>query len=298
MRQRHHQETFWYGNFRNQNPDSLTQGWETYDPRPRFGTNLMGMRGRLSILSEAYSNAPFGDRISVTYNFVREILSLLAEQHGKVGTLLAHRLAPDSVTVRSVLAPPALQDVIAEITEPEGDGAGPFAHRRRTGVYRTIRMPVFDRFVALRKEALPAGYLIPAQYAELVDLLLVQGIVVERLRNHWLGNSEAFTVDSVAAARFAFEGHRTVTVEGHWSPGLDGARAGSFYVPASQQLGVVAAYLLEPASEDGFVTWGFLDRSLRPRSVYPVRRVRQPLVADLEVVSNRHSSSPSIIDSQ
>ena len=293
MRQRHHQETFWYGNFRNQNPDSLTQGWETYDPRPRFGTNLMGMRGRISILSEAYSNAPFGDRISVTYNFVREILRLLAEQPGRVKSLLSsNRLAPDSVTVRSVLAPPAMEDVIAEITEPAGDGAGPFAHRRRTGVYRTIRMPVFDRFTALRKEALPAGYLIPAQFAELVSLLQAHGIVVERLRNPWLGNSEVFTVDSVSAARFVFEGHRTVTVEGRWSPGLDSARAGSFYVPASQQLGVLAAYLLEPASEDGVVTWGFLDRTLRPRTAYPIRRVRQPLVADLEVVSNRQFSIP------
>ena len=50
---------FSYGNFRNQDPDSLVQGWETYDARPRFGTNWFGMRGRLSVLSEAYSNADF-----------------------------------------------------------------------------------------------------------------------------------------------------------------------------------------------------------------------------------------------
>ena len=290
MRQRHHQETFWYGNFRNQTPDSLVQGWETYDPRPRFGTNLMGMRGRYSILSEAYSNAPFGDRISVTYNFVREILSLVAYERD-----VMNRLAlipepqppspiPDSVVVRSVMAPPTMQDVVAELTELEGDGAGPFAHRRRTGVYRTIRMPVFDRFTALRKEALPAGYLIPAPYADLVDLLLTQGIVVERLRTPWAGNLEAFSVDTVSAARFPFEGHRAVTIEGHWSTRADSARSGSFFVPASQQLGVLAAYLLEPASEDGFVTWGFLDRGLRARTWYPIRRVRQPLIADLEMV--------------
>ena len=50
MRARHHQETFPYGNFRDQTPDSLKLGWETYDPRPRFGTNWNGMRGRVSIL--------------------------------------------------------------------------------------------------------------------------------------------------------------------------------------------------------------------------------------------------------
>jgi hypothetical protein len=76
-----------------------------------------------------------------------------------------------------------------------------------------------------------------------------------------------------------------VTVEGHWSPqAADSARAGSFYVPVTQRLGVLAAYLLEPASEDGFVTWNFMDRSLRQHANSPIRRVRKPLVADLEVV--------------
>ena len=84
MRQRHREETFWYGNFRNQDPDSLVLGWETYDPRPRFGTNASGMRGRMAILSEGYSNAPFQQRIAATYDFLREILSLAAEERVRI----------------------------------------------------------------------------------------------------------------------------------------------------------------------------------------------------------------------
>ena len=286
MRQRHRQETFWYGNFRNQNPDSLTQGWETYDPRPRFGTNLAGLRGRLAILSEAYSNAPFRDRVLVTYNFVREILSLAAEQREQIRTLVtaAERFAPDSVALRSVLAPATEQEVIAELTEPAGEGAGPFASRRRTGVFRTIRMPVYDRFTAARKEARPAGYLLPPQLSHLVELLRRQGIVVQRFRAGWNGAGESFTIDSVTAARNAFEGHRTVSVEGRWSPTEITVTTGWFYVPVSQRLGVLAAYLLEPESEDGFVTWNLLDRDVRPRATFPIRRVPASLAAALDVV--------------
>src|SRR3954462_14460810 len=80
MQQRYKQATFSYGNFRNQDPDSLIQGWETYDARPRFGTNWMGLRGRLAILSEGYSNADFRSRVSATYHFVHEVLELAAEQ--------------------------------------------------------------------------------------------------------------------------------------------------------------------------------------------------------------------------
>ncbi len=163
LRTRHRLETFPYGNFRNQAPDSLSQGWETYDPRPRFGTNAMGMRGRIPVLSEGYSNDPFPDRIRATYLFLREILSLAAEDRLALKRAVAASAywRPDSIALGATFAPPSLQEVIAEITENAGDGGHGFARRRRTGVFRSIRMPVFDRFTGLRKVARPAAYLIP-----------------------------------------------------------------------------------------------------------------------------------------
>ena len=286
MRRLHRQEIFPYGNFRNQDPDSLVQGWETYDARPRFGTNSMGMRGRFSILSEGYSNAPFRERILATYNFVHEILSLAAELRPQIKGLVqaSARSRPDSVAVRSVLAPPTMQDVIAELTRSAGDGAGGFARRIRTGVFRTIRMPVFDRFAAARREALPAAYLLPPQFSDIVDLLRRQGVVVQRLSASWHGGAEVFGLDSLTAAPFAFEGHRTVTLDGHWAPRDTAAEAGWYYVATAQRQGVFAAYLLEPASEDGFVTWNFLDRSLRRGGEYPLLRVRSPLAVEMLLV--------------
>jgi hypothetical protein len=117
-----------------------------------------------------------------------------------------------------------------------------------------------------------------------VDLLRRHGVVVERLGSDWRGRGETFTVDSVSATRNAFEGHRQVSVEGRWTAGELTARAGSWFVSTDQRLGVLAAYLLEPESEDGVVAWNFLDRDLRPRATYPVRRVHRPVPASLDVV--------------
>ncbi|MEP6571049.1 MAG: M14 family metallopeptidase [Gemmatimonadota bacterium] len=293
MRRRHHQEVFDYGNFRNQEPDSLVQGWETYDARPRFGTNSMGMRGRLAILSEGYSNAPFRERIDATYNFLREILSLAAEERTTITALVASsaRFAPDSVTVRSVLAPPTRQDVIAEVTQADSDGHGPFARRKRTGVYRTIRMPVWDRFAPARREALPSGYLLPPEFSGIAAMLVRQGIIVQRLRENWHGDAEAFSIDSLWAAPAVFEGHRTVMLNGRWSPRSAELHAGWFYIPTAQRQGVFAAYLLEPASEDGFVTWNLLDRAIAVGDEYPFLRVRAPLKADAELVTDIRAES-------
>lgn len=277
LKRRHRLETFPYGNFRNQEPDSLVLGWETYDARPRFGTNAMGMQGRIPILSEGYSNDPFPVRIRSTYLFLREILSLAAEERAAIKrvVLASSQWRPDSIVLRSVLAPPTMQDVIAEITASDGDGSHGFARRRRTGVFRSVRMPVFDRFAAAERAARPAGYLLPAPYEQLVERLRIQGVLVARLGSDWRGEAEAFTVDSLGVAPFVFEGHRTVTVTGRWTPRTAEARAGWYYVSTDQRLGVFAAYLLEPASEDGYTTWNLLDRDLRKGQESPILRVRR-----------------------
>jgi hypothetical protein len=167
--------------------------------------------------------------------------------------------------------------VVAEITRPAGEGNGGYARRIRTGVYRTIRMPVFDRFAPSRREALPAAYLLPSRFGDLAVLLRRQGIVVERLRQPWSGSAERFTVDTVVVQDL-FEGHRPVEVEGRWGEGgAITADAGWFLVRTDQPLGVLAGYLLEPASEDGLATWNLLDRELQPHAAYPIVRVRAPL---------------------
>jgi hypothetical protein len=287
MQRRHGQATFPYGNFRNQDPDSLAQGWETYDARPRFGTNWMGLRGRLSVLSEGYSNAPFQTRIAATYNFVLELLTFSVEQTGTIKSLIqaSNHQRLDSISVRSVLAQPTVQNVVAEITEAAGEGAGGFAHRRRTGVYRTVRMPVFDRFAPARREALPSAYLIPTRMTDIVELLRRQGIVVESLGEPIEMSVERFQVDSISVQPL-FEGHRTIQLEGQWGgERVDTAlTAGWFLLRTDQPLGELASYLLEPASEDGLVTWNLLDRELQAGGSYPILRLHGRLQVPSTIV--------------
>lgn len=281
MARRHGQATFWYGNFRNQDPDSLVEGWETYDARPRFGTNWAGLRGRLPVLSEAYSNADLATRVSATYNFVRELLSLAAEERAAIrrATSRSDHLRLDSVTVRSVLGPAAEQEVVAELTEPADEGSGGFARRRRTGVYRSIRMPVYDRFAAARREARPAAYLFPETLAPVAALLRRHGIAVGRLTRGWRGEVERFRIDSLVSGA-PFEGHRTLTIEGRWDPpSAADAAPGWYLVSTDQPLGLLAAYLLEPASEDGVATWNFLDGAVQAGGKSPILRSRQPVRA-------------------
>jgi dipeptidyl-peptidase-4 len=110
--------------------------------------------------------------------------------------------------------------------------------------------------------------------------------VVERLRQPWSGPVEQFAVDTVVLQDL-FEGHRPVTVEGRWeAPASLTAGPGWFLVRTEQPLGLLAAYLLEPASEDGLATWNLLDRELQPHQKYPIVRSRAPLAVAADALAS------------
>jgi hypothetical protein len=84
MRERHKFEVFDYGNFSGDEGPRAAGGeprsWSTYEHTPRYGSNYYALRGRISILSEAFSHDPFERRVKSTYAFVREILGFTAER--------------------------------------------------------------------------------------------------------------------------------------------------------------------------------------------------------------------------
>ena len=146
MRTRHKFEIFDYGNFSgDEGPRAATgeaRSWSTYEHTPRYGTNYYALRGRISILSEAFSHDPFERRVKSTYAFVREILALTAE---RAKSVLAVTRASDAglesgksfdVPIRATMTThPSTQVVIEEVldTLPEARETLRAAAARVTG---------------------------------------------------------------------------------------------------------------------------------------------------------------------
>jgi hypothetical protein len=144
-----------------------------------------------------------------------------------------------------------------------------------TGVSRPVYMPVHDRFAPVRKEAIPAAYVFDSSYSSVVPLMRRLGIRVDRVTAPWTGTTGRFAVDSVARPRGGdFQGHCSTILTGEWAPPApDTITAGSFLVSTNQRFGMIAAFLLEPASEDGYAYWNFFDAGLRAGAPAPVRRL-------------------------
>jgi len=294
MRSRDGFEIFDYGNFVSDeraliSDTSVHEGWATYDSRPRFGTNYYGIRGRIGILSEAYSHDSLARRIASTYAFVEEILSLVAEKSQAIQSLsaradsqpMAWGRAPDSlqmIAVRSeLLATPRTMEVIKEDVLKTGDSSftqpGVPRGERRSGIFRSIRMPVYDRFTSTLDRLPPAAYVLAPPETAAVNLLRLHGVRVDRSDSAWSARGETFTIDSIITSPRAFQGHHEVRLKGSWQRGLQALPQKSFIVSTAQPRGALIVYLLEPESEDGLATWNFFDADLKKGGRFPVTRI-------------------------
>ena len=271
---------FDYGNFSaDERDDPLAfpkQKWVTYDHRLRYGVNYYGLRGGVAILSEAYSHDPLERRVRSTYAFLQAIL-----HEASAPSFRRHprRVAPGEVVLRASLPPRGERlPVLAEVIERTGDTlrteAGFPKGLRRTGRMRADTLEVLRRFAPTRTAPRPAGWWLPANADTIVAMLRLHGVRVSRPDGTVRATASTFTIDSVVTAPRAFQGHRETRLEGRWSaPARAPLAPGGFVVRADQPLGTLAMLLLEPETDDGFVTWNFLDRWLGPGRAYPVRRL-------------------------
>jgi murein tripeptide amidase MpaA len=277
-----------YGGFRDFRAPE--KGWETFEPQPRFVTNYIGLRNRLSILDENYVYADFKARVMGNYQFLKaildyasghleEITGLVAEADRKAVLRGSDPAENATFYVEYELLP--LKDPVtvhAYETEiiPRGEGQRP--EIRPTGKVHAYTIPYFSNWAGKRSVRLPFAYLVTAPDPEVLAKLRQHGLAVEHLVKASSLEVEAFRIKELKSEERAFQGHHLNQVKGEYALETKEFPAGTLIIPTAQPLGALAAYLLEPESDDGLLVWNFFDRSIVPQwsrelQTYPVYRL-------------------------
>ncbi len=269
--------SFFYGNFEGDHAR-----WTSFPATPRFGTTYIGLRNRLSVLSEAYSYAPYETRIRATREFCLACLRFAADHRDEIRALLddARRTTveagrdprpEDRVAIRSEARTfPGKATVLGFVEREEG------GKTVATDRPKDYACDLEQDFVPTLEVPRPFAYLIPREYARAVETIRAHGIRAEALDGDTLLDVEVEAIIAFDRSRTPTEGHETIQVRSSKTTRL--ARtvpAGTIVVRTSQPLGTLAVYLLEPRSDDGLATWNFFDDALadgRNRD-FPVARI-------------------------
>ncbi|MGD8535337.1 MAG: M14 family metallopeptidase [Candidatus Aminicenantes bacterium] len=279
-----------YGNFMDYRDPG--KGWRPSGPQPRYITNYIGLRNRMAILNENYSYADYKTRVLGCYYFLHSILEYCHAHTDEITQLIRqadqktiqrglHPSEKDTIAVEYDLQP--LKEKVTvlgyEMEVIEKEGSRP--QIRRTDKSKAYTVPFFTDFVPKRSVSFPSAYLIPTADPEIIHKLLQHGLLVEKLTKPIKLEVESFRITEITGAKRLYQGHRMNSVKGEYNLEEKEFPAGTLFISTAQPLANVAAYLLEPESDDGLLVWNFFDRYVVPQwgrgaLPYPVYKLLKP----------------------
>ncbi len=309
---RHQFRTYFYGNFatrealgrelntfREPKPgENPTRVWRTFDHRPMFGNNYVGLRNRLTILSEAYSYLDFRGRVAVTEAFVEGIFNY-ASAHAREIVDLIKRVDHDAILGKfasmgvdfelKALDKP-VEILIGEVKKVRNPRSGKDMTAMIEDKFTPASMVDFGLFTASKSAPVPRAYLFRHEegLATVTAKLLAHGVAVEELVEPLSTEAESFVIDSVSKAARVFQGHEEVRIKGHFQTEPASFPAGSILIRTSQPLAPLIFYLLEPESDNGFVNWNFLDAYLEKGKTYPIYKLSGEIKANSRLLIRRN----------
>ncbi len=284
----HKVRAYYYGNFGRGNaaPGELRR-WNAFDWRPRAGQNYVGFRNRLTILSEAYSYLSFKRRIEVTELFVEEILKYVDGHRAEIVALTKSlddewikraqgtTEMPLGVEYELRPLPKPVEILVGEVKQE----VNPRNQRPMTVAiedsYKPELMQDYAYFAPTRTVPMARIYVLPtdAAFQPIVDKIRQHGITVEELKSPLTTEVTSFVVDEIIKSPKPFQGHNEVKLKGKYAAEKVTLPAGTRIVRLAQPLGLLAAYLLEPESDDGLTDWNFMDPWLEVGKPAPVRKI-------------------------
>lgn len=278
----------YYGEFVDQR--DYEKGWISYASEPRYFTNYVGIRNRLSILNENYVYAPFNERVQGCYNLISSVCDYAMEKTSEIKRILADvdkesmqlgTASPRPTFALTYKAEPTPNHVtiLTYEAEPYTDENGR-ERFRKTDRKRTVTIPYYADYIPTSTISIPYAYIVRNDKV-VTNLLKTHGIQYELFPDTISLDVEQFQIDSLMPVSRLNQGHYNNMIYGKYIKG-NRVRLGSNYVivKTSQPLGRLASYLLEPQSDDGLIFWNFWDRYLMPQwgnsyNMVPVYRLNE-----------------------
>ena len=266
----------------------MKDGFLTWSGDPRFSNGYGDATHLPTILVENHSLKPYKRRVLGTYILLAETLELMAREEDSLrqATLSDRQQRPKSIPMgfkRSETQVPEnvlFKGISSERFQGEVSGSEVV---RWTG--KSINESIPKVYISEPTEMveIPAAYIIPAIWSDIVERIALHGIEVERLSKPLSTRAEVYRLPGAGIAEKSgwtpnpFEGHIRI------DPGEPVKQviettfpAGSYRISTDQPLGELLVLMLEPLAPDSFLQWGFF-LEIFTRTEYAEAYVMEPL---------------------
>lgn len=247
---------------------------------PRFSNGWGDARHLPTILVEAHSLKPFAQRVLANYVLLASTLEILGERGQELRRAVREdqdrRPAELVLDWEAPTAPPRTLEVpgVEWRALPSAISGG--TRIEYTGTPKTWTAPKYDRTVPVATAKRPRAYWVPPAWSDVIERLELQGLRVERQKEHHLVAVEMTRIREPKLAAAPFEGRVAVSARFETERRAEVFPPDTVRVPTDQPLGDLLMLLLEPASPDSFFAWGFFHEVLQPAE-YVEAYVMEPM---------------------
>ena len=252
---------------------------------PRLSHGYCATQNRVCLLVETHSLKPFTNRVYSTKSMMEHTISFVNDNHKEI--LLLNRAA-DKQTIKNYLVNKKKFPLVLagngkfdkylfkgfewndEYSEITGSTVRNYSDKPIE-----IEIPIFNKANSLKKITVPAAYLIPKQFTQVIEVIKAHQIKFNLVKDRKRLKVEKYRFDKLHFAQRPYEGRQlpsfnttsfTETVE---------VEAGTLIVYTNQRLLRVIVNLLEPEAPDSFVNWGFFNAFFE-RKEYAEAYVMEP----------------------
>lgn len=239
-----------------------------YSPEgPRYSTGYGDFIGMPTVLVENHMLKPYRRRVLGTYVLLEAALKLAATDATRIATAKAEDRAsrPTELLTRWKPAPTPIGWIEAFKGMAFDTYLSPASGRQEQRWLAkpvTFRMPIIGQ-TPTESVRLPRAWWVPPAQTDVIDRLRLHGIAFETI-----AAPRTLTVDQVRLidpkVLQPSEGRYPIAARFTHARTKQVIPAGAVRVPADQPLGLLAAALLEPESQDSFLAWGFFPEILSP----------------------------------
>ncbi|MFD1872535.1 M14 family metallopeptidase [Hymenobacter bucti] len=267
-----------YVDFAGETPES---GLRDFLESPRYSTGYAALFNSIGFMPETHMLKAFGPRVRATYDLLVTYLQTVAAQAPAV---LAARAAADQALGTQTRFPLAwtLRDTATTTVQFRGYEAGhrpsavsgqPRLYYDRAKPY-TRPVPYYNTARPTAVVEAPTAYVVPAAWAEVLDNLCRNGVVLRRFNHdNFGGSAHTYDIENYKTVTRPYEGHylhSQVQVTEYGSHHSTSLHTGDYVAVLAEQ-GPARRYLveaLEPQATDSFFAWGFFDSVLQQKEHY------------------------------
>lgn len=252
---------------------------------PRLSHGYCATQNRICLLVETHSLKPFANRVFSTKSMMEHTISFVNDNYKEI--VLLNRLA-DKQTIKNYLVDNKKFPLVLagngkfdkflfkgfEWYDEHSEVTGSTV-RKYTNNPMEIEIPIFNKANSLKKITVPAAYLIPPQFLEIIEIIKAHQIKFNLIKTKKKLKVQKYKFEKVQFASRPYEGrhlpsytcsafNQTVEVE-----------TGTLIVYTNQRALRVIVNLLEPEAPDSFVNWGFFNAFFE-RKEYAEAYVMEP----------------------